>query len=121
MHVGFGDGFGVCHDEQGDGRGALFVGWLDVGVGVEGEADAAIEVDAALFEFVFGVFHLEPDGEVGLGEKAVEDVLAALHAAEGGDDGEVLDVSDVFELPPEEDADEELVVHDDVEVIDLAV
>ena len=40
-----------------------------------------------------------------------------LHAAQGGDDGEVLDVTKVLEFPPKEDGNEIAVVYDDVEVV----
>ena len=119
--VGRCDGCGVGHDEEGNGGGAFLVGGLQVGVVVEDEADTAVEVDAALTEFVFGELDFEPYGGVGLGKEAAEDALAVLHAAQGGDDGEVLDVSDVVELPPKEDGNEIAVVYDDVEVVGRAL
>ena len=115
--VGLCDGCGMGHDEEGDGGGAFLVGGLQVGVVVEDEADAAVEVDAALTEFVFRKLDFEPYGGVRLGKEAAEDALAVLHAAQGGDDGEVLDVTDVLEVPPKEDGNEIAVVYDDVEVV----
>ena len=64
---GRGAGWGMGHDAAGDGGGAFLVGGLQVGVVVEDEADAAVEVDAALTEFVFRKLDFEPYGGVGLG------------------------------------------------------
>ena len=65
--VGLCDGCGMGHDEERNGDGALLVGGLQVGVVVEDEADTAVEVDAALTEFVFRKLDFEPYGGVGLG------------------------------------------------------
>ena len=85
---------------------------------VEGEAHATIEAHATVAQLVVRRFHLQPDRHVGFGEEVPEDAFTVLHAAQGGDDGQVLDVAHAFKVPPKQDADKDIVIHHDIKMVD---